>query len=75
MHFLVKMMCDALSFLFAFLYNLYRQVQEIPMSTNCVLPVADLFLFCYNLIMSLFDDNKADIINPLILHQNVKWII
>ena len=69
--------CDALSFLLdLFLYDLYRQVEGIPMGTDWVPPVADLFLFCYkrDLIMSLFDDNKADSIDPLILHQNIRMI-
>ena len=27
--------------------NLQRQIEGIPMSTNCAQPVVDLFLFCY----------------------------
>ena len=52
------------------LYDLFRQVVGITMDTNCVRPVADV-LVCYgrDLMMSLSDDNKADIIDPLILHQ------
>ena len=35
------------------------------MGTNCALLVADLFLFCYerNFMMSLSDDNQADVID------------
>ena len=37
----------------------------IPMGTNCVLLIADLFLFCYerDFMMSLSDDNHADVID------------
>ena len=54
--------CDALTFL---LDMLYRQVVGIPMGTNCVPLVADLFLFCYerDFMMSLSDDKKAGIID------------
>ena len=43
---------------------LYRQIVGIPMGTNCVHLVADLFLFCYvsDLTTSLSGDNQADII-------------
>ena len=45
--------------------KLYRQVVGIPMGTNCAPLVADLFLFCYerDFMMSLSDDNQADIID------------
>ena len=45
--------------------KLYRQVVGIPMGTNCVPLVADLFLFCYEkgFKMSLSDDKQADIID------------
>ena len=45
--------------------KLYRQIVGIPMGTNCALLVADLFLFCYerDFIMSLSDNNQADIID------------
>ena len=46
--------CEALTFLLDNIYirfgsKLYRQIVDISMGTNCVLPplVADLFLFCY----------------------------
>ena len=44
--------------------KLYRQIVGIPMGTNCVPLVADLFLFCYeiDIMTSLSDDNQADII-------------
>ena len=44
--------------------SLYRQIVGIPMGTNCVPLVADLFLFCYErgFITSLSADNQADII-------------
>ena len=42
--------------------KLYRQVVGIPMGTNCIPLVADLFLFCYEMdfMMSLSDDKQAD---------------
>ena len=45
--------------------NLYRQVVGIPMGTNCVPLVADLFLFCYerDFMMSLSHDKQADVID------------
>ena len=38
------------------------------MGTNCALLVADLFLFCHerHFIMSLSDDNQADVIDAFI---------
>ena len=44
--------CDALTFLLDNIFilfgtKLYRQVVGIPIGTNCVPLVADLFLFCY----------------------------
>ena len=51
-------------FILSFGTKLYRQIVGIPIGTNCVPLVADLFLFCYerNLMTSLFNDNQADII-------------
>ena len=45
--------------------NLYRQVVDIPMGTNCAPLVADLFLFCYEMdfMMSFPDDKQADVID------------
>ena len=45
--------------------KLYRQVVGIPMGTNCAPLVAYLFLFCYerDFMMSLADDNQADVID------------
>ena len=44
--------------------KLYRQITGIPMGTNCVSLVADLFLYCYERIFmdSLNHDNRADVI-------------
>ena len=44
--------CDALSILLDNIYirfgtKLYRQINGIPMGTNCAPLVANLFLFCY----------------------------
>ena len=33
------------------------------MGTNCAPLVADLFLFCYEFMMSLSDDKQADVID------------
>ena len=62
--------CDALTFLLDNIFirfdtKLYRQVVEIPMGTNCVPLVADLFLFCYerDFMMSLSGDKLADVID------------
>ena len=61
--------CDALTFLLdniiRFGTKLYRQVGGIPMGTYCSPLVADLFLFCYerDFMMSLSDDNQADVID------------
>ena len=51
-------------FLIRFGSKLYRQIVGIPMGTNCAPLVADLFLFCYerNFMLSLSDNNQADII-------------
>ena len=61
---------DALTFLLdnffiRFGTKLYRQVVGIPMGTNCAPLVADLFLFRYerDFMMSLSDDNQADVID------------
>ena len=63
-------MCDSLHYLLdnisiRFGSKLYRQTVGIPMGTNnCASLVADLFLFCYerNFMLSLSDNNQADII-------------
>ena len=61
--------CDALSYLLDNIYirlcnKLYRQFVGIPMVTNCVPLVADLFLFCHerDFMTSLSGHNQADII-------------
>ena len=63
---------DALSYLLDNIYirfgnKLYRQIVVIPMGTNCSPFVADLFLFCYqrDVMISLSNDNQADIIEAL----------
>ena len=62
--------CDALTFLLDNIFirfgtKLYRQVVGIPVGTNCAPLVADLFLFCYerDFMLSLSDDNQADVID------------
>ena len=62
-------MCDALHYLLDNIFirfglNLYRQIEGIPMGTNCAPLVADLFLFCYkrDFMLSLSDNNQTDII-------------
>ena len=61
--------CDALSFLLDNIYirfgtKLNRQIVGIPMGTNCVPLVADLFFFCYerDFMKHLSSDNQADVI-------------
>ena len=61
--------CDALVYLLdntfiRFGTKLYRQTTDIPMGTNVLLFVADLFLFCYEIdfMKSLSRENQADII-------------
>ena len=62
-------MCDALLFLLDNIYirfgtKFYRKIVGIPMGTNCVLLVADLFLFCYerDFMKDLSSDHQADVI-------------
>ena len=62
-------MCDALHYLLDNIFirlgsKLYRQIDGIPMGTNCAPLVADLFLFCYerDFMLSLSDNNQSDII-------------
>ena len=59
--------CEALTFLLDNIYirfgsKLYRQNRDIPVGTNCVPLVADLFLFCYekDFMLSLSEDNQSD---------------
>ena len=61
--------CEALTFLLDNIYirfgsKLDRQIVGIPMGTNCVPLVADLFLFCYerDLMLSLSEDNQSGVI-------------
>ena len=65
-------MCDALHYLLDNIFIrfgsiLYRQIVGIPMGTSCAPLVADLFLFCYerDFMLSLSDNNQADIIEAL----------
>ena len=62
-------MCEALTFLLDNIYiksvlRLYRQIVGIPMGSNCVPLVADLFLFCYerDFLLSLSEDTQPDVI-------------
>ena len=62
-----KKVCEALTFLFDNIYirfgsKLYRQIVGNFMGTNCAPLVADLFLFCYDFMLSLSEDNLADVI-------------
>ena len=61
--------CEALTFLLDNIYirfgsKLYRQIIGIPMGTDCVPLVADLFLFCYerDFMLSLPEDNQSGVI-------------
>ena len=61
--------CEALTFLLDNIYirfgtKLFRQIEGIPMGTNCAPLVADLFLFCYerDFMMSLSVENQSEII-------------
>ena len=38
--------------------KLYRQIVGIPVGTNCVPLMPDLFLFCYELLKHQLDDNQ-----------------
>ena len=65
----VRKKCDALHYLLdnifiRFVSKLYRQIEGIPMGTNCAQLVADLFLFCYerDFMLSLSDNNQTNII-------------
>ena len=62
-------MLEALSFLLDNIHirfepKLYRKIVSVPMGTNCVPLLADLFLFCYegNFVLSLSDDNQIEVI-------------
>ena len=66
--------CDALSYLLDNIYirfgtKLYRQIVGIPMDTNCLPLIADLFLYCNerDFTDSLNHDNQADIIEAFII--------
>ena len=62
-------MCEALTFLLdniniRFGTKLFRQINGIPMGTNCAPLVADLFLFCYerDFMMSLSEEKQSEVI-------------
>ena len=67
-------MCDALHYLLDNIFirfgsKLYRQMVGIPMGTKCAPLVADLFLFCYDIIeafnsTSRYLDDLLNIDNP-----------
>ena len=44
--------------------KVFRQIDDIPMGTNCAPVVADLFLFCYerDFTLSLSGNNQADVV-------------
>ena len=52
----------------------YRQILGIPMDTNSAPLVADLFLFCYerDFMLSLSDNNQADLLKHLTLAQDIQ---
>ena len=59
--------CEALTFLLDNIFirfgsKLHRQIVSIPMVTNCVPLVADLFLFCYerDFIFSISEGTESD---------------
>ena len=54
--------------------KLYRQIVGIPMGTNCVPLVADLFLFCYerDFMLSLSEDNLSDFIEAF---NSTSWYL
>ena len=64
-------MCDALHYLLnnilfiRFDSKLYRQIVGIPMGTNCATPVADFFMFCYEIdfMLSLSDSDIIEAFN------------
>ena len=44
--------------------KVFRQIDDIPMGTNCAPVAADLFLFCYerDFTLSLSGNNQADVV-------------
>ena len=62
-------MCDTLHYILdnifiRFCSNLYSQIVSIPLGTNCVSLVADLFCICYerDCMLSLSENDQTDII-------------
>ena len=71
-------MCDALHYLLDNIFirfdsKLYRQIVGIPMGTNCVPLVADLFLFFYgrDFMLPLSDNNQTDIIEAFNINLQI----
>ena len=74
-------MCDALHYLLDNIFirfgsKLYRQIVGIPIGTNYAPLVADLFLFCYerDFMLSLSDNNQADIIEAFNSTSGYNWM-
>ena len=62
-------MCGALHYLLdnifiRFVSRLFRQIIGISIGTKCASPVADSFLFCYEIscYLALSDNKQADVI-------------
>ena len=60
-------MCEALTFLLDNIYirfgtKLFRQIVGIPMVTNCVPLVADLFFYERAFMMSLSEEKQSEVI-------------
>ena len=71
--------CEALTFLFDNIFirfgsELYRQIVDIPMGTNCAPLVAHLFVSCYNrdFILSMSEDNQSDVIEAI---NSTSWYL
>ena len=74
----IQKVCDALHYLLDNLFirfgsKLFRRIVGIPMGTDCAPLVADLLLFCYEsgFMLSLSDNNQADVIKHLTLPQYI----
>ena len=73
--------CEIFTFLLDNIYfrvdsKLYRQIVGIPMGTNCVPLVADLFLFCYerDFMLNTSEDIQSDVIDNNFLDSMVNRI-
>ena len=74
-------MYEAVTFLLDNIYiifgtKLFRQIEGIPIGTNCAPLVANLFLFCYerDFMMSLSVENQSGIIEAFTSTQDI-WMI